>query len=134
MRRLSILVFAGALMASLLATSVPAQAHDSRWLVHSGGGRGVVYGNHQRITVCDTSVDGHQVWVGFNTYLAPQDTGPHYWTTARPPSQGCIPHGVYFLAISRFRVCISWEGCTAFKNHGSSTWRPTHSTPVWRTW
>lgn len=136
MRKISLLIASGAVAVALLATAAPSQAHDSRWLTHAGGGKGVVFSSHKRITVCDTAVDGHQVWVGFNVYIAPQGggTNPRYWTTDRPPSQGCIPHGVYFLPISQYRVCISYEGCTPFKKHSSSSWRPFQSTSIWRTW
>ena len=117
MRKHLILSSAAVLLAAALASAPLSLAHDSQTLVHPGGGRGKIYG-HQNIHVCDTRVDGHEVWVGY--YDSGRGT---YQQSGRAPSGGCSWTWVGWT-ITKFRVCISYEGCTEFHSHSSSNWRP----------
>jgi len=114
MKRLTVLAAAATLAVSLVATAAPAQAKDSPWLVHSGGGKGKII-RDRWMQVCDTQVDGHEVWIGYHISIFPP-TDYYYWQSARPPSGGCTAvHGAVMGGIvSSFRVCITKEGCTKF--------------------
>lgn len=63
-----------------------------------------------RVRACDRHVDGHQVWAGYEMEFAPG----FYWTTAAAPSGGCVTQGAAGN-ILRYRVCVTNEGCSAFR-------------------
>lgn len=131
MKRISVVGLVCAIAVGLLATAAPSQGHDSHWLIHSGGGQGIVR-DHRYITVCDWSVDGHQVWVRWHQFFDRPGKPPY--SSARAPSGGCHREGVDILAngtITSFAVCISYEGCTGWRYHASSNWRPVSGWSGW---
>ena len=117
--RLALLAAVGACVAAFVAPIAITEAHDSQTVTHPGGGRGKVYGHHN-IHVCDTRADGHEVWVGY--YDSGRKT---YQQSGRANVSGGSCSWTYIAwNITKFRVCISYEGCTEFHSHNSSNWRP----------
>ena len=115
---LGVLAPVALLLAALLIAAAPSSAHQSRWLVHPGGGQAYELADHHHLYYCDTQRDGHNVWVGYYDHGREK-----YETTGPAPSNDCdymwLAWGIY-----KFRVCISYEGCTGFKVHSSPSWRP----------
>lgn len=110
-KKLIALIVSGALAVGLVAQVATAQGATR--VNHPGGGYGLVR-DKQWMQVCDTDVDGHQVWIGYHTYIFPPNDY-YYWQSAAAPSGGCTAWHGSNHPISEFRVCISYEGCTAFR-------------------
>lgn len=121
MRRSRRLIASGIIAVLALAMAAVAVAHDSNWLYHGGGGKGRVT-NHHWLTKCDTDVDGHHVWIRYHTnWMQPYDD---YASSGFAPSGGCNTEGSqpYGDSVRWYQVCVSYEGCTAKRDHSNSTW------------
>jgi len=102
------LIGVGAIAASPTSVS----ASGTQCTIHGGGGYGcTIYGGGY-IQVCDNQVDGHRVRGHYTQFQSPTIR-----TTAWAPSRGCTDYagGVWGFTIQKFRVCIEYEGCTAWK-------------------
>jgi hypothetical protein len=107
-----ILLLAVALVSVVAFAATPSQAAAKTCTTHPGGAYACVLYGHL-IQVCDTQVDGHRARGWFNTWV----DGQLNWITPWAPTRGCTSYeGVAGGQMSRFRVCIEYEGCTAWKS------------------
>jgi len=110
-KKISLLVAAGALVVAALATAPPSQGHNATvWKSHPGGGA-VAVTNHKFITLCDTDVDGHKVYIRYRSYNVSGTYTPNLYAPSRNCVRGkSIPSNHY---ITTFVACVQYEGCSS---------------------
>ena len=112
---------------------VPAAYAQADWRVDhpSDPGWAVLDSNRTKIAMCDAQADGHETWVRYWTMTDPSHKD-FTWESTQPTadSYGRDSAGrfcTYFDAgfggreVWTFRVCVTNEGCSGWKNTGYGT-------------
>jgi hypothetical protein len=112
-----LVVAGGVLAAAMLVPAAVSQANHTTRVDHPADpGWGVVGTNHHNYAVCDGQGDGHETW------LRIWQQGSSGWFSTGHDSYGnnasgqfCFHSSVAFTPIRRVAICVSYEGCSAWK-------------------
>jgi threonine synthase len=106
------LAIGAAVLASIVVTGVPAEAHERRLGLNGGKGYAVVASHHRTVSACDTAANDRGVWVDYATA-----NGISY-VVHDPDGDGgrCGVGNWDGSNIVRFRLCERDGECTPFRN------------------